>query len=777
MSSFSQRSLNWLWQQFQLKPGKPDIAASLQILLSVLAPIGVGVLTGHAAASIIAVMGAWMVGLVNVEGAYRQQATAKIAAALGITAMLFLAHLVHGSLWLSALATFAVMFIAGFVSLYGQAASSIGLTTSLTFIVALAKFAVFPDWSTVLQQCALCLAGGMWAIVVSLGLWVLHPYTPVLQSIANCYGTLSELLKLANERATNRDERHEWTTRFLQAQDNFTQALTAARSVWSAVWTPQRTANQQGNQLLVLIENTPQIANSILVLVEQLSISSAHHLFEQVQPEIGQGIEQLASVVQRMSKAIAKGNISVHLENLDRAIEAIEYRRQDIRTQLNNRTIAVPPEDYTELIGIGKIATTLRRLAEQVDLDVKSMASLKRGDVRSLVGWSAITPSRLPALASILEPLRDNFTFNSVLFRHALRLAIVVTIAQVLASLLHLPTGYWMTLTALVALKPNYGGTTQTTLQRVFGTVLGGMIGIAIVTLVHNSGIIVGCLLLLIVAAIAVRPLSFSLFITLLTPAIILLVNITSKGGWEIGVLRIVDSLAGGLLALLGSYLLFPRWERQQLPAQLEKTIRANLAYFEQAINLYLNPNQNTAAGMLAKKRRQAALENANVAAAAQRLFSEPRHVQGEVEPITTTILYIRRFFNSVTTLAEHRRELSKEYQCSDFKQFADAVVRVLENLGDALQLRQSPALLPDFAPNLEAIRDRVEQLHTERASELASASGSKTPTLQAIREHTPIFTQLDLIAQEITSLHSAIVRLQNSRTPVSEVRASEHHR
>ena len=765
MSSKSQRSLNWLLQQFQLKPGKPDIAASLQTLVMVLVPIGVGVLMGHPAASAIAVMGAWSVGLVNVEGTYHQQATAKIAAAISITAMLFLANLVHGTPWLSALTMFLVMFIAGFVSLFGQAASSISLTTSIMFIVALAKFAAFPDWSTVLQQCAFCLAGGMWSVVVSAGLWVLRPYTPVLQSVANCYGTLSQLVTSAGERAANPRDRNEWATRFLQAQDNFTQALTAARSVWSAVWTPQRTANLRGNQLLILIEDTPQIANSVVALVEQLSISSDHWLFEQVQREIQQGMEQLAFALQRMSKAIAKGNTSVHLDDLNRAIEALEHRRQVLQTQLNNHTFTVRAEDYTELISLGKIAATLRRLAEQVHSDAELIAALQRPDARRIPKPRIIRP-RLPALSSILEPLQDNLTFHSVLFRHALRLAIVATIAEVLASILHLSTGYWITLTAVVALKPNYGGTSQTTLQRVLGTVLGGIIGIAIVTLIHNSWIIGGCLLLLIVTAVAVRPLSFSLFITLLTPAIILLLNVTSKGGWQIGVLRIADSLAGGLLALLGSYLLFPRWERQQLPTQLETTIRANLAYFQQASANYLNPNPDSSADLLAKERRRAALENANAAAAAQRLFSEPRHVQGDVEPIATLILYIRRLFNSVTTLAEHRRELNGEYQCPEFKQFADAIVQVLENLANALQQQQQPPPLPDFYPFLEAIRDHVEQLHAERASEFASAPGTATSTLQAIRERTPIFTELDRIAQEITSLHSAIVRLQNSRTP-----------
>jgi len=49
-------TLNWLLQQFQLKPDKPDIATSLQTLVLVLVPIGVGVLMGHPAASAIALV-------------------------------------------------------------------------------------------------------------------------------------------------------------------------------------------------------------------------------------------------------------------------------------------------------------------------------------------------------------------------------------------------------------------------------------------------------------------------------------------------------------------------------------------------------------------------------------------------------------------------------------------------------------------------------------------------------------------------------------------------
>ena len=87
--------------------------------------------------------------------------------------------------------------------------------------------------------------------------------------------------------------------------------------------------------------------------------------------------------------------------------------------------------------------------------------------------------------------------------------------------------------------------------------------------------------------------------------------------------------------------------------------------------------------------------------------------MQGDVEPIATLILYIHRFFNSVTTLAEHRRELSGEYQCPDFKQFADAIVQVLENISHSVRfdpqelkvIAKAPPSCPYQAGDLEPIR------------------------------------------------------------------------
>lgn len=760
MFSINSEIFRWLGQQFQLKPGKPAYIYGVRTLLILGGPIGIGIILGQPAASAIATMSALFVGMVNFNGTYRQQAQAMGAVTIGIASALLLANLVSSTLWLTLVTTFIVIFCLGLAGLYGATTAGMSLSISIMFIVSLARFSSFPNLVTVLEQCLLCLAGGLWAMVLSLGLWIVRPYTPALQSVANCYLSLSKLMDLAEERIFNPQDRQTWARQFLQSQDTVIQNLTNARSIWTSVWTRAKGDNPRGNQLLVLIEDANQILNSLIALVELIVIAAQSPWFIYLQREIGQTMEQVAFSLQKLSTAIAKERNSVDLGDLARTVEALEYQWQSLRSQVFAQTIEIQPNEYRDLVNLRKIITSLTSLSGQIHADADSVKDLSLKKPHNLIerDENLFIPSEH---SSLLDKIKNNFTFRSVLFRHALRLALIVTIAQLVAFLLPIPRGYWITLTALVALKPNFGGTSQSTGQRVMGTIIGGMIGILLVVLIHNSIVTASLILLLMFTAMSVRSLSYSLFITLLTPAIILLLSVIGSGNWEIGVLRIVDSLIGGTLALLGSYLLFPSWERQQLPAQLEKTIRANLAYFQQAIAIYLSREYETFQPSLNQLRHQAALENANAEAAAQRLFSEPRHVQGEIEPVMTLMLYIRSLFSSVTTLTEHLQEFGGTYQFTDIQQLANEIEEVLINLADALHQRQTPQPLPPLDNYLESICDRIERLHNARISEITTHLDTTTPTLQAVREQTPVATVLHRIVRAVKIMHCAISRME----------------
>ncbi len=340
-----------------------------------------------------------------------------------------------------------------------------------------------------------------------------------------------------------------------------------------------------------------------------------------------------------------------------------------------------------------------------------------------------------------------------------------------------------------------------------------------LVTFSHNA--VVNMLLIfgLMFAAMSLRPLSYSVFIALLTPVIVLLFSAVGIGGWEIGVQRIVDSLIGGALAFAGSYLFFPSWEKQQLPAQLAQTIQANLAYFQVTVSQCLptdySLSANTlptgtldtntldtntladseteaevAATSLARLRHQASLENANAEASAQRLFGEPRHIRGEIEPVMTLILYVRVLFNAVTALGEHSQDFAQDFSrdfgqnfSQDFRakpktgsvetdrltqveQLLAATEHALLNLAIALNSQQPLQSLPPLADYLATICDRVEELHTARLLEMkdkvSSSATATTPTLQAIQIQTPIATELSRIVRAVTVMHSAASRIHH---------------
>ena len=756
----SSLSFSWLWQPFQFKPGKPAYIQGAKTLLILSGPLAAGFFLGQLSLSAIPTISALFVGIVNVNGTYRQQIRGTGSAAIGIALALLLANLVSGSIGLAIATTFIVIFLLSLASVFGTVAASVGLVTSIMFVVSLARFASFPDLATLLEQCALSLAGGLWAMAVSSSVWIVRPYTPVGQAVADCYLTLSQLAQLAAVRVSGSQDRQNWIEQFLRVQDTATQNLTTARSLWTSVWDAEKVDSPEGSRLLISIEDANQMTHTLVALVELTAVASQSAFFKHLQPQIEQAIQQVSASLHRLSGALKRQQKPVPLQDLEHSVEALEHQWQSLRHHIHQGTFELRANEYVELVSLRKIVTGLSELSAQVRTDAEIATNPGRSLTRP--AGTFLPP---PAQSSWLAPIQNNLTFRSVAFRHALRLAIVVVIAQLLAYWLPIPQGYWVTLTALIALKPNFGGTFQITSQRVFGTCIGGVIGIGLVMLIHNAVVITLLILLLMFAAMSLRPLSYSFFLTLLTPVIILLLNAMGSGSWEVGIFRIADSLIGGALALLGSYWLFPSWERQQLPAQLEQTIRANLAYFQAAIARYLD-GENEDSGptferAIHRLRHQAALENANAEASAQRLFSEPRHIRGEIEPVMTLMLYIRSLFSAVTALTEHLKAFGRADKFVEIEPLTEAIPQVLANLADGLNRGQPLQPLPPLAEDLAVICGRIEQLHSDRLSEVTAHTTDTTPTLQAVQQQTPVVTSLSRIVRAVTVMHSAVGRLR----------------
>ncbi len=182
------------------------------------------------------------------------------------------------------------------------------------------------------------------------------------------------------------------------------------------------------------------------------------------------------------------------------------------------------------------------------------------------------------ALGAIIRP-------SSVVLRHSLRVAIVTTVAVLLTGLLHLNHGYWVTLTAVVILQPYAATTRQKALQRVIGTILGGVVAAGLSALFHNATAVLVLVGLFTTLCVALLPLNYGAYAVFGTPAFVLLAE-ANAGDWHLAGLRVVNTLIGGGLAFVGAQLLWPGDESNHLPEFAAAALRANADFLRRAIAL-----------------------------------------------------------------------------------------------------------------------------------------------------------------------------------------------
>jgi uncharacterized membrane protein YgaE (UPF0421/DUF939 family) len=159
----------------------------------------------------------------------------------------------------------------------------------------------------------------------------------------------------------------------------------------------------------------------------------------------------------------------------------------------------------------------------------------------------------------VIHKFISNLTFRSIIFRHALRLAIASTIAVALFKLLRLERGYWLIITVVVIVKPVFADTRKRTMDRVIGSVGGGAMAALIAASIHN--LVVLDILLVAFSILAYSQLrhNYGAFVLFLTPFIVLMIETVQPTDWRIAITRIVDTLIGSVIALTVSFLLRPK--------------------------------------------------------------------------------------------------------------------------------------------------------------------------------------------------------------------------
>ena len=347
-----------------------------------------------------------------------------------------------------------------------------------------------------------------------------------------------------------------------------------------------------------------------------------------------------------------------------------------------------------------------------------------------------------------LARLRDAATdVDGPTFRHAVRLAVLLPLADVVSTQLPWQRGYWVPLTTVVVLKPDYAATTQRGLARIVGTGLGVVLAGLLVAAARPTGaalvVVVG---LLAWASYAVFAASYALFSFVMTALVVLLISTGDSRPLSAVADRGLDTLLGGAIALLG-YLAWPTREAPTLRATAAGLLRALAAYADVVLESYAAGGLDQTRTRMAERARDARRARADAQASLDRAVAEPTRLRPNTELALSVLAAARRIVVVLHALRTTLQDTSEHVSLPEIEPVRRAVVTALTDLARAADDRM-PVQLPDL---------REEQ---HRLEELADAgSGLQARRLGLVAAHLdPLVDAVDTVGHLLGATSTPLV-------------------
>ncbi|MHC8413513.1 YccS family putative transporter [Pseudomonas sp. Hz4] len=295
---------------------------------------------------------------------------------------------------------------------------------------------------------------------------------------------------------------------------------------------------------------------------------------------------------------------------------------------------------------------SLRALAANLGTLDRLLSDASNPDALADATDSSLLDRSPRSLKDVWIRLRTQLTPTSLLFRHALRLPLALSIGYAMVHLIHPSQGYWIILTTLFVCQPNYGATRRKLGQRIIGTAIGLTVAWALFDLFPNP-LVQSCFA---IAAGVVFFINRTTRYTLATAAITLLVLFCFNqvgDGYGLFLPRLFDTLLGSLIAGLAVFLFLPDWQGRRLNKVLANTLTCNSIYLRQIMQQYAAGKSDDLAYRLA--RRNAHNADAALSTTLANMLMEPGHFRKEADVGFRFLVLSHTLLSYLSGLGAHR--------------------------------------------------------------------------------------------------------------------------
>ncbi|UII71155.1 YccS family putative transporter [Pseudomonas sp. HN11] len=595
-----------------------------------------------------------------------------------------------------ALATFCLTMLGALGERYGAIASATLILSVYTMIgVDQRGGAVSDFW----HEPLLLVAGAAWYGALSVLWQALFSNQPVQQSLARLFRELGRYLKLKSSLFEPIRQLDVEARRLELAQQNgrVVAALNAAKEIILHRVGNGRPGSKVSRylKLYFLAQDIHERASSshypYNALAEAFFHSDVLFRCQRLLRQQGKACQALAESIQLRQPFVYDDSFAEALGDLNASLEHLRIQSNPAWRGLlrSLRALAANLSTLDRLLGD---ASNPDSLADATDSNLLDRAPRNLKEM-----WTR---------------LRTQMTPTSLLFRHALRLSLALTVGYGMLHAIHASQGYWIILTTLFVCQPNYGATRRKLGQRIIGTAIGLTVAWALFDL-FPSPLVQS---MFAIAAGLVFFINRTTRYTLATAAITLMVLFCFNqvgDGYGLFLPRLFDTLLGSLIAGLAVFLFLPDWQGRRLNKVLANTLTCNSIYLRQIMQQYAAGKSDDLAYRLA--RRNAHNADAALSTTLANMLMEPGHFRKEADVGFRFLVLSHTLLSYLSGLGAHREtQLPAEVREHLIDGAGKTLAASIDEIATGLANKQPIAIQSDaeeaLAADLEQMPDEVDE-------------------------------------------------------------------
>ncbi|HEY0356623.1 MAG TPA: FUSC family membrane protein [Flavisolibacter sp.] len=627
-------------------------------------------------------LGALAISLTDAPGPVVHKRNGMFVCLLLIFLMALVTPLARMDIYFLGLEILLVSFLFSMFSVYGNRATSVGNAAILVMILTMDHPVLQQE---VLFHAALITTGGAWYIAISLLFYQLQPYRIAQRSLGESIREVATFLSIKSEfynPDTDLDEDYKKLVAqqviVNEKQDSVREILFKTRQIVSE-------STPTGRKLVWTFVETIDLFEDVTAIYYDYSSLRKRFAHSNILKNISGFIRQVSNELDQVGMAIQNNSQYTVLTDFD-------YHLRALKDEID--MMAKPGEENT--LVLKKILVNLRKLVQRFNELNKYFSEAEyRKKSKTTIDHSHFVGHQP------LDPivLWNNMTLESSVFRHAMRVALACLAGYIVVKTISYGNySYWILMTIAFILKPAFSLTKQRNIQRLIGTLAGGVAGVLILAFIPNKNIQFAFMVLFMLISYSFMRINYLVMVIFITPFVLILFSMLGVSFSEVVTERVLDTVIGCAIAFSASYFLFPTWESEQIHSRLKNMLKANAAYLKKISEGLAGKNISLLDYKLVRK--EVYVSSANLSAAFQRMLSEPKAKQKSSKLIHQFVVLNHLLFSNIATVAIALLSKEPRVHPQQLQLSAGRSISLLEKsiaeLGDELHVEKEKKHKPD---------------------------------------------------------------------------------